>query len=39
MVKIMIFVVIAIHLVFHFSVYNQGQNSKTISTNKNKNMH
>jgi len=39
MVKIIIFVLIAIHLVFHFCVYNQGQNSKTISTNKNKNMH
>ena len=39
MVKIITFALIAINLVFHFSVYNQGQNSKTISTNKNKNMH
>jgi len=35
MVEIRIFVLIAINLVFHFSVYNQGQKSKTISTNKN----
>jgi len=36
MVKILI-VLIAINLVFYFSVHKQGQNSKTIS--KNKSMH